>query len=66
VALLALLVLGVFAVLVLIVLVNMLIAIVSETFKEVKRNEPMQMLRNKAYLISEIEGVMPPAARRVM
>lgn len=49
----------VYALLVLIVLVNMLIAIVDETYSSVKRSEQDQILRNKAMIIDEIESTLP-------
>jgi hypothetical protein len=53
---LALLLLVVYSVLVLIVLVNLLIAIVSDTFKEIKRSEELQMLKYQALMIGEVEA----------
>jgi hypothetical protein len=50
--------LAVFCVLTVIVVINMLIAIVSTTFKAVKRQEEAHMLRNYARIIDEIEGSM--------
>jgi hypothetical protein len=64
VARLALILLVVYCVLILIVLVNMLIAIVSETYTDVKQTESLQMLRNKASVIDEIESILPEACRR--
>jgi hypothetical protein len=40
-----------------IVLVNMLIAIVSETYEDVKKSEAQQLLRNKAAVIDGIQGM---------
>lgn len=51
----------VYAVLVLIVLVNLLIAIVDETYGTVKESEADQMLRNKALIIDEIESTLTDA-----
>lgn len=50
-----------YAVLLLIVLVNLLIAIVSETYDTVRTTEENQILRNKALIIDEIESTLPPA-----
>jgi hypothetical protein len=46
---------------VLIVLVNLLIAIVQETYSLVKENEADQILRNKALIIDEIESTLTDA-----
>lgn len=51
----------VYATLVLIVLVNLLIAIVDETYGTVKESEADQMLRNKALIIDEIESTLTDA-----
>lgn len=51
----------VYAVLVLIVLVNLLIAIVDETYGTVKESEADQILRNKALIIDEIESTLTDA-----
>lgn len=55
---------AVYAVLVLIVLVNLLIAIVDETYGVVKENEADQILRNKALIIDEIESTLTDAVIR--
>ncbi|KAI8473405.1 MAG: Ion transport protein-domain-containing protein [Monoraphidium minutum] len=47
-----------YGVLVLIVLVNLLIAIVDETYGVVKESEADQILRNKALIIDEIESTL--------
>ncbi|WIA22614.1 hypothetical protein OEZ86_009594 [Tetradesmus obliquus] len=51
----------VYALLLLIVLVNLLIAIVDETYGTVKESEADQMLRNKALIIDEIESTLTDA-----
>ncbi|KAF6261993.1 hypothetical protein COO60DRAFT_1699557 [Scenedesmus sp. NREL 46B-D3] len=51
----------VYALLLLIVLVNLLIAIVDETYGTVKEGEADQMLRNKALIIDEIESTLTDA-----
>ena len=53
-----------YGVLVLIVLVNLLIAIVDETFSAVKESEADQILRNKALIIDEIESTLDGACVR--
>jgi hypothetical protein len=58
VACIILVLLSIYYVLVLIVLVNLLIAIVSRTFKDVKRTEEAHMLRNYAAIIVELEIMM--------
>jgi hypothetical protein len=50
-----------YAVLVLVVLVNLLIAIVDETYGIVKESEADQILRNKALIIDEIESTLTDA-----
>jgi hypothetical protein len=50
-----------YSVLVLIVLVNLLIAIVDETYGMVKETEADQILRNKALIIDEIESTLTDA-----
>jgi hypothetical protein len=52
---------AIYAVLVLIVLVNLLIAIVDETYGIVKESEADQILRNKALIIDEIESTLNDA-----
>ena len=64
VARLALILLAVYGVLILIVLVSLLIAVVSQTYTDVKASESLQMLRNKASVIDEIESILPEACRR--
>ncbi len=59
-----LLLMAAYAVLVLIVLVNLLIALVSCTYRTVKAGEQAHMLRNHAVIIAELEALMDEAERR--
>jgi ABC-type uncharacterized transport system permease subunit len=59
-----LLLLAVFCALAVIVLINMLIAIVSSTFKAVKKKEDAYMLRNYATIIDEIERSLADSWRQ--